>query len=105
MIRGVANYQNTQPSIGYSFRYYVTQMNKDISPNLKLLAINGIAPTVDNIRNGTYPYVVDVYMVTRENPLPETQKFVDWFLSPQGQSLVEDVGYVPMYKTLSDNKQ
>ncbi|EDW6542789.1 PstS family phosphate ABC transporter substrate-binding protein [Salmonella enterica subsp. enterica] len=104
-IRGVANYQNTQPSIGYSFRYYVTQMNKDISPNLKLLAINGIAPTVVNIRNGTYPYVVDVYMVTRENPLPETQKFVDWFLSPQGQSLVEDVGYVPMYKTLSDNKQ
>ncbi|WP_407057842.1 PstS family phosphate ABC transporter substrate-binding protein [Escherichia albertii] len=101
----VIAYRNTQPSIGYTFLYYVTQMNKDISSNLKLLAINSIAPTVENIRNGTYPYVVDAYMVTREKPTPETQKLVDWFLSPQGQSLVEDVGYVPLYKTLSDNNQ
>lgn len=39
-------------------------------------------------------------MVTRENPTPETQKLVDWFLSPQGQQLVQDVGYVPLYNTL-----
>lgn len=35
-------------------------------------------------------------MVTRENPTADTQKIVDWFLSPQGQRLVEDVGYVPL---------
>ncbi|WP_404855890.1 hypothetical protein, partial [Escherichia coli] len=23
-----------------------------------------------------------------------------WFLTPQGQSLVEDVGYVPLYLTM-----
>ncbi|MCM5477491.1 ABC transporter ATP-binding protein, partial [Escherichia coli] len=40
----------------------------------------------------------DAYMVTRENPTPETQKFVDWFISQQGQQLVEDVGYVPLYE-------
>ncbi|EDW8799242.1 hypothetical protein A5606_002685 [Salmonella enterica subsp. enterica serovar Oakland] len=40
-------YQNTQPSIGYTFRYYATQM--------------------------------------------------------KGQSFVEDVGYVPLYKTISAN--
>ncbi|MFE4067841.1 ABC transporter ATP-binding protein, partial [Escherichia coli] len=34
----------------------------------------------------------------RENPTPETQKFVDWFISQQGQQLVEDVGYVPLYE-------
>ncbi|EAM9253673.1 phosphate ABC transporter substrate-binding protein [Salmonella enterica subsp. enterica] len=96
-------YQNTQPSIGYTFRYYATQMNKDISKNIKLLAINGIAPTVENIRNGAYPYIVEVYMVTREKPSREAQKFVDWFVNPQGQSFVEDVGYVPLYKTISAN--
>ena len=47
-----------------------------------------------------YPYIVDAFMVTRENMTSETQKLVEWFLTPQGQSLVEDVGYVPMYKTL-----
>lgn len=67
---------------------------------IKLLAINGITPTEENIRNGTYPYIVEAYMVTCENPTPETQKLVDWFLSPQGQQLVQDVGYVPLYNTL-----
>ncbi|EES7599282.1 hypothetical protein ACRV9Z_000898 [Escherichia coli] len=81
-----------------SSRYYATQMNAD--KNIKLLAINGIAPTAENIRNGKYPYIVDAFMITRENTTSETQKLLEWFLTPQGQSLVEDVGYVPMYKTL-----
>ncbi|MDJ40459.1 PstS family phosphate ABC transporter substrate-binding protein [Salmonella enterica] len=95
MIKVIAEYRNTHGAIGYTFRYYATQMNAD--KNIKQLAVNGIAPTVDNIRNGTYPYTVDVYMVTREHPTAETQKLVDWFLSPQGQRLVQDVGYVPLY--------
>ncbi|MEO3991604.1 hypothetical protein VSR74_17505 [Pseudocitrobacter sp. Cyp-38S] len=41
-----------------------------------------------------------LYLVTWENPTPETQKLVAWFLSPQGQQLVQDVGYVPMQKAL-----
>ena len=93
----VAEYQNTQGAIGYTFRYYATQMKNN--NGIKLLAINGISPTAGNIRNGTYPYTVDVYMVTREHPTPETQKVMDWFLSSQGQQLVEDVGYVPLHPT------
>ncbi|MCV5295831.1 hypothetical protein OFC42_28995, partial [Escherichia coli] len=38
--------------------------------------------------------------VTRENTTSETQKLVEWFLTPQGQSLVEYVGYVPLYPTM-----
>lgn len=95
MIKVIAEYRNTHGAIGYTFRYYATQMNAD--KNIKLLAVNGIAPTVENIRNGSYPYTVDVYMVTREHPTAETQKLVDWLLSPQGQQLVQDVGYVPLY--------
>lgn len=107
LITEVADYQNAPSSVGYTFHYYVTRMNDNMlkmRKQIKLLAINGVAPTEENIRNGTYPYIVDAYMVTRENPTPETQKFVDWFLSPQGQQLVEDVGYVPLYKTLLDIK-
>ncbi|ECA8969497.1 PstS family phosphate ABC transporter substrate-binding protein [Salmonella enterica subsp. enterica serovar Ceyco] len=95
VIHEVAEYQNTRGAIGYTFRYYATQMNSN--KNIKLLSINGIAPTVENIRNGSYPYTVDVYMVTREHTSTETQKLVAWFLSPQGQRLVQDVGYVPLY--------
>ena len=52
------------------------------------------------LRGKSTPYIVDALMVTRENTTSETQKLVEWFLTPQGQSLVEDVGYVPMDKTL-----
>lgn len=96
LVNVVAEYRNTHNSIGYTFRYYATQMHGNTG--IKLLAINGIAPTVENIHNGTYPYTVDVYMVTREHPSAETQKLVDWFISPQGQRLVQDVGYVPLLK-------
>lgn len=96
VIREVAEYQNSNSAIGYTFRYYATQMNSD--KGIKLLAINGIYPSESNIRNGSYPYSTDVYMVTRENPTPETQKIVAWFTGPQGQLLVQNVGYVPLYK-------
>lgn len=99
----VAQYQDTPGAIGYTFRYYATRMHA--REGVKLLAINGIAPTAENIRNDVYPWVAGVYMVTQENPTTETQKVVEWFLSPQGQSLVQDVGYVPMYETLIDIKQ
>lgn len=102
VIHKVAAYQNTQNSIGYTFRYYATQVNKNLLKDIKLLAVNGITPSSENIRNGTYPYIVDAYMVTRDKSTPQAKKFVDWFLTPQGQQLVQDVGYVPLYKTLSD---
>ena len=96
LVRRVANYQNVSNALGYSFRYYASQMDKN--EKLRLLAINGIAPTVENIRNGSYPFTVDVYMVTTGKPSANTQKLIDWFLSPQGQKLVEDVGYVAIGK-------
>ncbi|MBK5145261.1 PstS family phosphate ABC transporter substrate-binding protein [Budviciaceae bacterium BWR-B9] len=97
IIRRVANYQNTSNALGYSFRYYASQMNHN--DQLQLLSVNNIAPTAENIRNGSYPFSVNVYMVTARQPTANTQKLMDWFLSPQGQKLTEDVGYVPIGAT------
>lgn len=80
LITKVANYQNTPSSIKYTFHYYVTRINNNMlkmRKQIKLLAINGVAPTKKNIRNGTYPYIVNAYIVTRKNPTPKTQKFVN----------------------------
>ncbi len=93
-VRRVASYRNASQSIGYSFRYYATQMQN--SAAIKLLAVDGIAPTADNIRNGTYPFTVDVFMVTAGEPKASTRKFMDWMLSAPGQKLIQDTGYVPL---------
>jgi phosphate transport system substrate-binding protein len=60
----------------------------------KLLAIDGIAPSDENIRNGTYPFTVNVYAVTAGTSNQHVQDLIDWMLSPQGQELVEKTGYV-----------
>lgn len=86
-------YRNNLETIGYSFRYYVARENR--YRRIKTLAINGVEPTLNNIRSGQYPFSVDLYMVTTDNVSEHAQRLMNWFLSEQGQALVEDVGYVP----------
>jgi phosphate transport system substrate-binding protein len=62
LIRGVADYRNFGNAIGYSFRYYATVMNS--IPEIRLLAVDGIAPTVENIQNGSYPFTDEICIVT-----------------------------------------
>jgi phosphate transport system substrate-binding protein len=88
----VADYRNSSAAIGYSFRWYATVMNGN--PGIKLLAIDGVEPTPENIRNGSYPFTVDVYAVTAGTTNPNAKKLVDWVVSDEGQSLIEQVGYV-----------
>lgn len=97
MIVGVANYRNAKNAIGYSFRFYATALNQ--VDGIKLLAINGIEPTRENIRNNSYPFTSELYMVTARPVSPNTQKLMNWFVSEQGQQLISDVGYVPLLET------
>lgn len=94
LIKEVAAYRNRLNALGYSFRWYATAQYP--SPDIKLLAVNGVPPTVENIRNGTYPFVSEV-MAVRARPLsPESRVFLDWLTGPQGQKLIQQVGYVPV---------
>jgi phosphate transport system substrate-binding protein len=94
IINRVADYRNYSNSIGFSFRYYVEGMFKH--DGVKLLRINGIEPTIENIQNGSYPLVGQLVIVTIGNRNPNVSKLTDWFLSPQGQDLIRRVGYVPL---------
>jgi phosphate transport system substrate-binding protein len=94
MLVNVAEYRNLHNALGYSFRYYATELNP--VPGLKLLAVDDVAPTLENVRNGRYPLTVEVYMVTARPLSENTQKLADWFLSDEGQHFVEKAGYAPI---------
>lgn len=94
MISEVSNYYNHGGAIGYTFRFYSTHMVGD--PNIKLLSINGVAPTRENIENGSYLYTMPFFAVTAGAPSPDTQALIDWILSAQGQQLIEKTGYTGM---------
>jgi phosphate transport system substrate-binding protein len=94
LLRGVAGYRNFGNAIGYSFRYYATAMNS--VPGIRLLAVNGIEPTVENIRNGSYPFTNDFYIVTVRPPSENAARLRDWFVSDEGQQFIAEAGYVPL---------
>ena len=86
-------WKGVQPAMGYSYRYYAATMFAN--PNAKMLEVDGVAPTPENIGNGTYPFVSSFYAVTNGAPTGNTKLLIDWILSSQGQELVVKTGYSP----------
>ena len=97
IIEEVVDYQSKSSSIGFSFRYYVEGIIKN--PDIKMIAVDGVAPTVENIKNNTYSIVTPVYAVTYENnPNPNVEVLINWMLSDEGQYIIEQTGYVGIEK-------
>jgi len=93
-------YRNLPNAIGYTFRFFCSEL---VNNDVKMLSVNGVAPTVENIRNGTYPITSTLYAVTRKgDENPNTAAFLEWIQSPQGMELVEKSGYVPWYEPAFD---
>lgn len=87
-----AEYHNMSDAIGYSFRFFVTSMGS--KAKVRLLALNGVPPDPEHIRSGVYSYVVPLYAISiKSNPKGEVSAFLRWMQGPQGQELVEKVGY------------
>ncbi|NDP26750.1 MAG: PstS family phosphate ABC transporter substrate-binding protein [Flavobacterium sp.] len=54
------------------------------------------APTAETIKNKTYPISRYLYMYLKSKPTGQTKAFIDWILSPEGQSIIAGVGYFPV---------
>lgn len=92
IVEQVSDYRNKKGSIGFSFRYYLEGIIKN--PNIKILSIDGVAPTVENIKSGKYPITTPLYAVTYEgNDNENVEKLLDWVLSEEGQYIIEKTGY------------
>jgi len=93
----IISHRNHANAIGYSFLYFATEMAE--SNEIKLLEIDGIAPTRRNIVNKTYPQSVEFYAVTTKSAAEENENvalFIEWILSKEGQYLIEKTGYTPL---------
>ena len=93
LIAQIGNYDNSVNAIGYSYLYYVESLYR--SGSLKVLSVDGVAPTPENLQSGAYPYTVYYYAVyARGNE--KAARFVDWLTSDAGQACVAQAGYVPL---------
>lgn len=83
----------TGASIGFSFRYYMDGIVENDS--VKMLSINGVYPDAENIQNRSYPIVAQFYAIYRaDNDNANIPVLIDWLLSEEGQTLIEQCGYV-----------
>jgi phosphate transport system substrate-binding protein len=90
----VALISHTPSAIGYSGMGYAT-------PDVKMLKIAkrkgepGVAPTVENAKQKTYPITRSLLVYAVGEPQGQLKQYVDWMLSPAGQKVVLELGYVP----------
>jgi len=61
---------------------------------LNILTLNNVKPSLSTLANGTYPYSMDLSLVIRAKPLPQVRQFVDFVLSPSGQSILTKTGHL-----------
>jgi phosphate transport system substrate-binding protein len=55
-----------------------------------------IPPTVANVKDLSYPMSRNLYVITNGQPTGLTGDFIKYILSPDGQKIVADEGYVPL---------
>jgi phosphate transport system substrate-binding protein len=63
---------------------------------VKMLKIDGIAPTVRNIVQNRYPLKRPLYILLPKDPKPAARKFVDFILSGDGQKYLRSLNVVSL---------
>ncbi|AFH49220.1 ABC-type phosphate transport system periplasmic component [Ignavibacterium album JCM 16511] len=61
------------------------------------IRVEGIYPTEENIRNDSYPITRYLHFFVSKNPSGNVKKFIDWTLSPKGQSVIRKAGFIPLW--------
>lgn len=82
-------------AIGYSGMGYATD-------HVKMLKIATesdapyYSPNLENVLTKSYPIARPLYMYSLGEPAGESKAYLDWILSPEGQKIVEELGFVPL---------
>lgn len=80
----------TKGAIGYIALGYIT-------PDIKVVAVDGVMGSEQTAKNGRYSISRPLYMFTAGWPQGETLDFINFLLSPKGQALVREVGSITLY--------
>ena len=96
LLGAVREYDNSAAALGYTVYYYANDM--EMARGLKVLAIDGVAPSAQAIRDRAYPFLNPYFVTVRKDLDPDspTRILYEWVLGPDGQRLAALEGYVPV---------
>ncbi|MBO6046455.1 MAG: substrate-binding domain-containing protein [Erysipelotrichaceae bacterium] len=98
VVSEVAQYHNEKGALGYTFKYFLTGLSQE--KNVKMISIDGVAPTTETIKDGSYPlttYLMCATLTSNQNPY--VNKIIDFLLSDDGQAIIEGTGYASLGST------
>jgi phosphate transport system substrate-binding protein len=55
-----------------------------------------VIPSIATVNDNSYPVARDLYMYTAGEPAGAIQDYINWILSPEAQTIVADLGFVPI---------
>lgn len=94
LMEAVKGYDNSPGAIGYTVYYYAEEMK--MAQGLKILALEGVAPSPETIRTKEYPLLNPKYVVIPADAPKDAPNRIlfNWLLGEEGQQLVAREGYV-----------
>lgn len=91
----VAAYRNLPGALGLDFRPFLRLRFDD--DEVRLLSVDGVAPTDANIRNASWPFPLSYVLLTRREASAETRALRDWLFGPEGRDFITRCGFVPLF--------
>ena len=88
----IQSVSQTKGAIGYVGLAYVTKEVKDIAVSFDGKTFT--LATTENAKNKTYPIVRPLYFYYPSTKEASIKPFLDFILSPEGQKIVDQVGYI-----------
>jgi len=82
--------QRSRNAIGYMGYSFV------MKGDTKVIALDGIQPSIETIKSGAYPLARKLFFITLGEPSPGANAFIDYLLSPEGQQIAVDNGFIPI---------
>lgn len=88
--------QRNSKAIGYDGLGYVDPVHEKILAIARDSGSPYIRPSIETAKEGTYILSRDLYMYTAGEPKYVIAEYLAWILSPEGQIIVENLGFVPL---------
>lgn len=65
-----------------------------LNDTVKAVQVNGVDPTAENVKNGTYELARPFNIATLGDVSDVAQDFINFIMSAEGQAVIEDKGYI-----------
>ena len=82
-------------AIGYDGLGYITEEVKVLSV-AKDENSDYIYPSLDTVNENLYAISRNLYIYSNGTPTSYVQEYLDWIMSPDGQKIVADLGFIPI---------